>query len=144
MVRDGLTFLKGVRMKNMVKWMLVVAILLVPICAYAGVLDGTPFEKTGTVKAYLGTGGGMVLTVDGTDTKIYGLGPTWFWEANNVARPDIGVEVTVTGYTYNGVNIAFSVIYGDMAKAFFLRNATTGLPLWMKAQGFMQNQQKEC
>jgi len=123
--------------------MLVVAVLLAPMCAFAGVLDGTPFNYTGTVEEYLGTAGGMVLAVEGTgDVTVYGLGPMWFWEANSVARPDIGVSVTVTGYTYNDRNIAFSVQYEGLANPFFLRNAETGLPLWSKAQSFMHSQQK--
>jgi hypothetical protein len=129
-------------MKHMTKWMLVVAVLLAPMCAFAGVLDGTPFNYTGTVEEYLGSSGGMVLAVEGTgDVTIYGLGPVWFWEANSVVRPDIGISVTVTGYTCNDRNIAFSVQYEGLASAFFLRNADTGLPLWAQAQKLMHKQQ---
>lgn len=121
-------------MKKMSKWLVIAAVILAPMCAFAGILDGAPFTFTGKVTDYIGNGGGMVLE----DVTIYGIGPLWFWEANNYDRPEIGEEVTVTGYTYKDRNIAFTV--GD----FVLRNPLTGLPLWSKAKAYMNSQQKKA
>ena len=132
-------------MKRMTKWLLVFALLLAPMSAFAGVLDGTPFAYTGTVKAYISNGEGMVLRVptntNTREVKIYSLGPMWYWIAKGVPRPPIGTtDVMVVGYNYNGINYPFRVKYES--KEIFLRNAETGAPLWTEAENFIHTQQQ--
>ena len=95
-----------------------------PPGARNGALDGTgpflnvtgavPFTVSGTVVSCL-PGNGLELVV-GEDENIFifGIGPTWFWEALEIDRPAVGDVIQVMGFTvdYSGTsrNIAVSIV----------------------------------
>jgi len=103
------------------------------------ILGGTPFSFSGDV-IYIGSsscggrGDGMTIATDTANITVDGLGPLYFWDSLDVARPTIGDFVEVTGFSvdYNGntLNILMTVtIDGQTVQ---LRDPETGLPLWIK------------
>ena len=105
----------------------------VQICSK--VLQGELVPLTGDV-ASLGDHQGMVVeTTEGLVT-IYGIGPVWYWEANNMDRPDVGELVTVEAFAVPFEDairyVAASITIGDQTLQ--LRDKTTGCPLWRNRQ----------
>jgi len=95
------------------------------------ILEGTPFELTGTVVSIALGMGLEIATADG-NVIVYGIGPVRYWESVGVERPAVGDEVTVSGYSvdFNGElrNIAMSItVDGTVVQ---LRDPDTALPLW--------------
>jgi len=95
------------------------------------ILSGTEFTYTGTVVGIV-SGHGMVVAVGSENVTLYGIGPIWYWEAQEADRPITGEAITATGYTvdFNGEerNIVMTITVGDAEIA--LRDADTGMPLW--------------
>ncbi len=98
------------------------------------IFDGTPFNYTEEVMVIsIGYGGtGMVIETEDAEVIIYGLGPLWFWDCNNVSRPVPEDLIEVSGYTvdYNDIqrNIAVSITIDS--ETLELRDPETGSPLW--------------
>jgi hypothetical protein len=108
-----------------------------------GALDGTgpflnvtgaeEFTASGTVVSCL-PGNGLELVV-GEDINIFifGIGPTWFWEAleTEIDRPAVGDVIEVMGFTvdYSGTsrNIAVSIVIDGYT---VLLRDEAGYPLW--------------
>jgi len=72
---------------------------------------------------------------DKGEITVYGIGPVFYWNQVEVARPVVGDMVTVNGYNVTLADgsvryIAASVVMGENEVA--LRDATTGAPLWWK------------
>ena len=125
--------------------------LLVSFTAYAGngnqkriqtknnlcsnVLSGTLVTIAGTVIG-IGSFNGLVLDTGTSQVTIYGIGPEWYWEKNEVDRPEIGDSVTVNAYEVlfsDGTRyIASSVTIGS--DTLNLRDSETGCPLWRGAR----------
>ncbi len=125
--------------------------LLVSFTAYAGngnqkqmqtnnnvcsnVLSGTPVTIAGTVIG-IGSHNGLVLDTDNGQVTVYGIGPEWYWEKNEVERPDIGETVTLNAYEVlfsDGTRyVASSVTIGN--DTLNLRDPETGCPLWRGAR----------
>ena len=76
------------------------------------ILSGKPFSYTGFVVEYI-SGGGCVLATETENIKIFGLGPSNYWEHLNIILPEIGDPIKIDGYSvdFNGVqkNIAISL-----------------------------------
>ncbi|MFQ3573561.1 MAG: hypothetical protein SNJ53_02890 [Thermodesulfovibrionales bacterium] len=96
----------------------------VNICA------GTPETITGVVKNINIPGNGMVINTPSGDVTVYGIGPYWYWDRNNVARPDIGETVTavVSSLTTIKYNVILSIQIGN--ESIQLRDTSTCQPLW--------------
>jgi hypothetical protein len=76
-------------------------------------------------------GEGVTISVDGEPEVIYGIGPASYWEEQDLARPAVGEEITVVGYTVVcdivSLNIATNILIGDDEVS--LRDED-GMPLW--------------
>jgi hypothetical protein len=100
---------------------------------FLNVTGATPFTVSGTVVSCL-PGDGLELVV-GEDENIFifGIGPTWFWEAMEmeIDRPAVGDVIQVTGFAvdYSGTlrNIAVTIVIDD--NEVLLRD-DQGYPLW--------------
>jgi len=126
-------------------------LLLVSFTAYAGngngngkygkteacsnVLSGTLETIQGTVIG-IGNHDGLVVDTGNSHVTIYGIGPEWYWEDNEVDRPDITDGVTVVAYAVlfsDGTRyVASSIKIGG--KTLTLRDPKTGCPLWRGGQ----------
>lgn len=97
------------------------------------ILEGTPFDYTGEIVT-LEAGGGLLLATESGNVTVYGIGPKWYWEDQEVERPGVGDTIEATGFTvdYNGIerNIAMSISGDDFEIQ--LRDSETGLPFWSK------------
>ncbi len=76
---------------------------------------------------------GMVIDDGSESVTVYGIGPVWYWQSKEIARPTVGEDVTVEAYSVNfsdGTNklIAKAITIGE--QTIELRNAETGMPLW--------------
>ncbi len=95
------------------------------------ILSGTPFTYTGTVMGIV-PGQGMEVALESENVTLYGIGPIWYWEAQEVDRPIAGEAITATGYTvdFNGElrDIVMTITVDGSTMA--LRDAETGSPLW--------------
>ncbi len=96
-----------------------------------GILEGTPFVYEGTVIS-IGYGQGMVIATAEDNATVYGIGPVRYWDKLDVDRPEVGDEVSASGYTVNfsGVerNIAMTITVNGTEVQ--LRDPDTGKPLW--------------
>lgn len=81
---------------------------------------------------------GMTLDTSNGDITVYGLGPIWYWNNNNVTRPVVGDTVTTTVYKLdiNGklYYVLKSITLAD-GKTLNLRDDSTNLPLWRGQYG---------
>jgi hypothetical protein len=82
-------------------------------------------------------GQGMVLALaDGTTATVYGIGPIWYWDVQEIDRPTVGEEVSSVGYTvdfngeYRNILMTMTVTVDGMATPIQLRDPGTGAPLW--------------
>ena len=84
-------------------------------------------------------GQGMSLDTSNGDITIYGLGPIWYWNKNNVTRPIVGDTVTATVYKLdiNGklYYVLKSITLAD-GKTLNFRDDSTNLPLWIGQHGY--------
>ena len=102
-----------------------------PICSK--VLESDQETLEGTV-ADIGKKKSIVLDFgDGTQVKIYGLGPHWYWESLGIEKPGIGDPVTITAYAVPFADavryVAASVTTAE--GTIQLRDPATGCPLWL-------------
>jgi hypothetical protein len=101
----------------------------------ANVLSGTLEALTGTVMAIGNHDGLIVDTTEKGKVTIDGIGPEWYWEANEADRPDVGDSVAVSAYAVlfsDGIHyIASSITIGG--ETLLLRDSKTGCPLWRGA-----------
>ena len=90
-------------------------------------------ETFAGVVADIGGKNCVVLEVEGEQVKIYGLGPNWYWEANEIEKPEVGDLVTITAYAVVFLDatryVAASVTIGE--DILQLRDPETGCPLWL-------------
>ena len=84
-------------------------------------------------------GQGMTLDTSNGDITVYGLGPIWYWNNNNVTRPVVGDTVTATVYKLdiNGklYYVLKSITLAD-GKTLNLRDDSTNFPLWRGQHGY--------
>jgi hypothetical protein len=98
---------------------------------FLNVTGAEEFKVSGTVVSCL-PGNGLELQI-GDDESIYifGIGPTWFWEALEIDRPAVGDVIQVTGFAvdYSGTlrNIAVTIVTDE--NEVLLRDEA-GYPLW--------------
>ncbi len=85
-------------------------------------------------------GQAMTLDTENGEIKVYGLGPIWYWQKNQVERPTVGETVNVEVYKLdiNGelYYILKNITLSD-GKKLNLRDSDTTLPLWRGAHGRM-------
>ena len=107
------------------------------------ICEGTS-EYTGTVTAIniYGAGLGANLTIDDTHT-IFGLGPWWFWNDNDVNLPAVGdivtvdaMEIEISGTT-RVVAMSVTVTDNEGTATIQLRDPDTCYPNW--AGGWSRN-----
>lgn len=91
---------------------------------------GTAETITGTVKTVGVPGNGLVLNTANGDITVYGVGPYWYWDKQNVDLPDIGEVVTavVSNISTTNYKILLSITVGSQTLQ--LRDPATCLPLW--------------
>jgi hypothetical protein len=118
-----------------------------PLRARNGALEGAgpflnitgaePFVKTGPVVSCL-PGSGLELQIGDESIYIFGIGPTWFWEAMGIERPAVGDVIGVEGFTvdYSGTsrNIATSITYEVESSVKIELRDDQGYPLWRDGQ----------
>lgn len=96
------------------------------------ILDGVPFTYTGEVISVGYFGMGTVIATEDGEITLYGLGPLWFWDKQEISRPNVGDLIEVSGYAveYNDIqrNVVASITIGG--ETIELRDPETGAPLW--------------
>ena len=100
------------------------------ICEY-----GEDATVSGVVFSVNLWGAGMVVVVDAeTSVTVYGLGPWWYWDAQGVALPSAGDNVTVSvkHVVINGAerDVAMSLTNNTTGESISLRDAETCYPYW--------------
>jgi hypothetical protein len=105
---------------------------------FLNVTGATYFEVTGPVVSCLPGSGLELVDANGDNIYIFGIGPTWFWEAKEIGRPAVGDVILVTGFTvdYNGTlrNIATSITYEVAPDVTINLRDEAGYPLWRGGQ----------
>ncbi len=103
-----------------------------PILSCSGVVE----TITGTVESYGMPGGGLVVVTDTSTETLYGIGPLWYWERNDMDRPEIGETVTIQAETVTIGSTTKKVIVSITidGRTLVLRDAATCLPLWRGAR----------
>lgn len=101
-------------------------------CADRPALQGVSLGYAGTVASRGSDGSWILDAADGSTQTVYGLGPAWFWEQEQLAQPKIGEKILVMGLVTDcqdgrHVFVATSVTLGD--KTLELRDAN-GRPRW--------------
>ena len=98
----------------------------------ANILDGVPFTYTGDVISVGYFGSGTVIATEDGEITLYGLGPLWFWNTQEIARPEVGNLIEVSGYTVEYNNIQRNVVASITidSETIELRDPETGAPLW--------------
>lgn len=102
------------------------------------ITDGVPVEVSGVVSEIGTQGAGMSVDTGSEIVAVFGIGPQKYWDAAGIARPEVGEEVTVSGYEVtlsDGTTriIAAAITVGG--ETITLRDATTGAPLWRGMKG---------
>jgi hypothetical protein len=96
------------------------------------ILDGVPFTYTGEVISVGYFGMGTVIATEDGEITLYGLGPLWFWDNQEISRPNVGDLIEASGYAveYNDIqrNVVASITIGG--ETIELRDPETGAPLW--------------
>ena len=103
------------------------------------ILAGTPYSYNGDVidvgTASCGArGNGMTIATETVNITVDGLGPQYYWDSLEVARPTVGDFVEVTGFTvvYNGNTLNILMTVTNDGQTVQLRDPVTGYPLWSK------------
>lgn len=99
------------------------------------VLAGTPVTVAGTVSDPVEGSRGLQVDTGTEIVAVHGIGPGRYWEEMGVDRPDVGDEVSISGYEVvfsDGSTkiIAASVAVGGTEVA--LIDSETGMPLWRR------------
>ena len=106
-----------------------------PVCS---LFEGVPVEISGIVTS-IGTSGSGIGIDNGVEiVTVYGLGPVFFWDAEGIARPEIGEEITVNGYEIVLSDGTLKIIAASViieGEELVLRDPETGAPLWRGPKG---------
>ena len=75
-------------------------------------------------------GAGMTIQTDAGIQTVFGLGPIWYWDANNIDRPELGESVStmVSGVTVSDRKVIMSITIDGQTLQ--LRDSATCLPVW--------------
>jgi hypothetical protein len=99
------------------------------------VLRGEILTLTGTVVS-MERHQGMVVETDGDRVFIYGIGPNWYWELNQIDKPTVGEDVVITAFAVPFKDwiryIAAVITVGG--ETLQLRDLDTGCPLWRSVE----------
>ncbi|HIJ59976.1 MAG TPA: hypothetical protein HPP56_05110 [Nitrospirae bacterium] len=95
---------------------------------------GAPETITGVVTRFGIPGNGVVINTTNGDVAVYGMGPYWYWNKQNVARPDFGETVTavIAPITTSTYKVLMSMTIGN--DSIQLRDSNTCQPLWRGAR----------
>lgn len=102
-------------------------------CNYLPVTNicaGAPETVMGVVESVGLPRNGLVINTASGSVTLYGVGPYWYWDKQNIAKPDIGETVTAVIApitTSNNKVILSMTIESDVIQ---LRDNSTCLPLW--------------
>ena len=98
---------------------------------------GTELEITGTVVSIGGKAGLVIEVAGGTQVTIDGIGPAWYWEANNIDRPEIGETIIANVYEVpfsdatRNLAVSITILGPDAtSETIQLRDPESGCPLW--------------
>ncbi len=91
--------------------------------------SGSPETISGVVVT-LGGGAGLTIDTGSGSETVFGLGPTWYWSQNGVARPVVGdsVVATVTHLITTDDSVILNITVNGRPLA--LRDPSTCAPLW--------------
>jgi hypothetical protein len=91
--------------------------------------SGSPETISGVVVS-VGGGGGLTINTGTTSETVYGLGPSWYWSQNGVARPVVGdsVVVVVSLLITTEERVILSITVDGQPLT--LRDPSTCAPLW--------------
>jgi hypothetical protein len=91
--------------------------------------SGSPETISGVVVS-VGGGVGLTINTGTTSETVYGLGPSWYWSQNGVARPVVGdsVVVVVSHLITTDERVILSITVDGQPLA--LRDPSTCAPLW--------------
>ena len=91
---------------------------------------GSPETITGIVTGAWVPGAGLTIEGDSGTVTVFGLGPVWYWDANNIDRPDLGefVSVDASGVIYTTQKVILSLTIDGQTLQ--LRDPSTCLPVW--------------
>ncbi len=101
------------------------------------ITDGTAVDISGIVTAIGIPGAGMSIDTGSEIVTVYGIGPQKYWDAAGIARPEVGEEVTVSGYEVtlsDGTTKIIAVSITIDGQTIELRDADTGAPMWRGGQ----------
>jgi len=129
--------------------MIVLLLVMGSLTAYAGngkwgtqkgktsacLTDLSTSKITGTVSD-IGRHDGLVVD---SKVTIYGIGPEWYWDTNDLDRPDVGDSIEVFYYTVSFPDgttryVAQSITIPIGGDTIELRDIKTGCPLWRGPQ----------
>ncbi len=102
-------------------------------CPYSNITDGVPVNLEGMVTAIGMPGAGMTIDTGEELVTVYGIGPVWFWKNSGVTRPEVGEQVSVTGYEVTLSDGSSRIVATEITvggNTVVLRDAATGLPVW--------------
>ncbi|MEI6127726.1 MAG: hypothetical protein WCQ99_14365 [Pseudomonadota bacterium] len=90
-----------------------------------------PRSIQGTITAFC-TGSGITVDTGAGLVSVYGIGPWWYWDAQQMDRPKVGDTVSIDAQDVplsTGVEtFAIAITIND--ETIQLRDGTTGCPLW--------------
>jgi hypothetical protein len=101
---------------------------------FLNVTGAEPFTVAGTVVSCI-PGSGLELQLASKESiYIFGIGPTWFWDAMGILRPIVGDVIEVVGFTvdYSGTlrNIAQTITCEEAPDNPIVLRDEAGYPLW--------------
>ncbi len=97
------------------------------------ITTGTAVEISGMVISIGIPGAGMSIDTGNEIATVYGIGPQRYWDAMGVPRPEVGEEVTVSGYEVtlsDGTTRIIATSITIDGQTIDLRDTNTGVPLW--------------
>lgn len=127
-------------MKTTVKCMFMVSLFLVTLVmaqpAFSYISEvGEVMIISGDVCACDASGSGIQIDTDGGIVTVYGKGPVWYWDQQDVALPEVGEWVSIQAYEItfsDGTTklVAMSIDIGDEEVVHIDLRDEDGTPLW--------------
>jgi hypothetical protein len=90
---------------------------------------GAPETISGVV-TMVGGGGGLTIATGSVSETVYGLGPSWYWNQNGVARPVVGDSVVAVVSHVNTMDESVILDITVNGQPLALRDPSTCAPLW--------------
>lgn len=101
------------------------------------IAEGEPVVISGTVFEAAAAGDGLVVdTGEGILVTVYGIGPYWYWENQDMERPEVGetIQIDALRLVYSdGTERLIAVTIVVDGETIALRDPVDGKPLWRRA-----------